>query len=274
LKKHISYSEWKTWHICPHYHKLTYIDKIGGFEGNIYTAFGSALHEVCEHRLINPKKYSTLDAQKDLFKKELVKELKKLPQEAKEDAAANHNLEQWKMQGYEIIDEMYESLQDKFGEIGKDWWVLTAEELLMVPFDDYDFKFKGFIDLVIATSDNKIHLIDWKTTSWGWNSRKKSDSTLAYQLVYYKYFYAKKHDVDPKDVECHFALLKRTAKPGKKVEFVSVTTGPKRIENALNTLNAAVYNITNKRYTKNKLNCRSCKDRFGTCEFYQTEYCS
>jgi len=178
------------------------------------------------------------------------------------------------LQGYEIIDEMYESLQDKFGEIGKDWWVLTAEELLMVPFDDYDFKFKGFIDLVIATSDNKIHLIDWKTTSWGWNSRKKSDSTLAYQLVYYKYFYAKKHDVDPKDVECHFALLKRTAKPGKKVEFISVTTGPKRIENALNTLNAAVYNITNKRYTKNKLNCRSCKDRFGTCEFYQTEYCS
>ena len=184
MKKHISYSEWKTWHICPHYHKLTYIDKIGGFEGNIYTAFGSALHEVCEHRLTNPKKYSTLEAQKDLFKKQLVKELKKLPQEAKEDAAANLNLEQWKMQGYEIIDEMYESLQDKFGEIGKDWWVLTAEELLMVPFDDYDFKFKGFIDLVIATSDNKIHLIDWKTTSWGWNSRKKSDSTLAYQLVY------------------------------------------------------------------------------------------
>ena len=47
-----------------------------------------------------------------------------------------------------------------------------------------DFKFKGFIDLVIATSDQKIHLIDWKTTSWGWNSRKKTYSTLAYQLVY------------------------------------------------------------------------------------------
>ena len=86
-----------------------------------------------------------------------------MPEEAKEDAA-NHNLGKWREQGYEIIEEMYDALLHKFGEIGKDWWVLTAEELLMVPLDEYDFKFKGFIDLVIATSDEKIHLIDWKTT--------------------------------------------------------------------------------------------------------------
>ena len=48
MKKHISYSEWKDWSICPFYHKLVHIDKLQGFEGNIYTAFGKALHETIE----------------------------------------------------------------------------------------------------------------------------------------------------------------------------------------------------------------------------------
>ena len=45
---HISYSELKDWKFCPFYHKLTRVDKIDGFTGNEYTAFGSALHSVCE----------------------------------------------------------------------------------------------------------------------------------------------------------------------------------------------------------------------------------
>ena len=45
---HISFSALKDWNFCAWYHKLTRIDKIGGFEGNAYTAFGNAIHEVCE----------------------------------------------------------------------------------------------------------------------------------------------------------------------------------------------------------------------------------
>jgi ATP-dependent helicase/DNAse subunit B len=48
-KKHISYSELKTWAECPYKHKLKYKDGIKGFVGNIYTAFGTAIHEVCEN---------------------------------------------------------------------------------------------------------------------------------------------------------------------------------------------------------------------------------
>ena len=45
---HISYSELKEWTDCPWKHKLNYIDKIKQFKGNEHTAFGSALHTVCE----------------------------------------------------------------------------------------------------------------------------------------------------------------------------------------------------------------------------------
>ena len=51
-RKHISYSELKDWKQCPHYHKKTWIEKVATFEGNEYTAFGSAIHDVCEKKLL------------------------------------------------------------------------------------------------------------------------------------------------------------------------------------------------------------------------------
>ena len=48
---HISYSELKDWSFCAWYHKLTRVDGIDGFKGNEYTAFGSAIHSVCEKKL-------------------------------------------------------------------------------------------------------------------------------------------------------------------------------------------------------------------------------
>ena len=90
----------------------------------------------------------------------------------------------------------------------------------------------------------------------------------SYQLIYYKYFFAKKHVIDLKDVTTHFALLKRTAKKDK-VEIFEVSSGNKKIENSLKLLNKSVYNIKHKNYIKNRL---SCTRGFG-CEFYETKYC-
>ena len=45
-------SDLKEWVFCAFYHKLTRIDKLSGFKGNEYTAFGSAMHSVCEKKLL------------------------------------------------------------------------------------------------------------------------------------------------------------------------------------------------------------------------------
>ena len=50
---HVSYSEIKIWHECPFKHKLQYVDRIAGFKGNLHTAFGTAMHSVCENGLLN-----------------------------------------------------------------------------------------------------------------------------------------------------------------------------------------------------------------------------
>jgi hypothetical protein len=44
--KRISFSELKNWKECPYRHKLIHIDKLPYFEGNEFTAFGTAIHAV------------------------------------------------------------------------------------------------------------------------------------------------------------------------------------------------------------------------------------
>jgi hypothetical protein len=29
--------------------------------------------------------------------------------------------------------------------------------------------------LMVATPDGKVHIFDWKTCSWGWDAKKRSD---------------------------------------------------------------------------------------------------
>lgn len=251
---HISYSELKDWSFCPFYHKLTRVDGIDGFTGNEYTAFGSAIHSVCEKKLL----------QEEIAENFFVEELKKNIA-ALDDEIDNKIVHEMMKQGNAIIPEIEDALNDYFEE----YEVLAVEMPLMEMIEgEEDYRFKGFIDAVVATPDGKVHIFDWKTCSWGWDSKKKNDKMVTYQLTLYKHFFCQKMEVDPKDVETHFALLKRTAKKNR-VEFFRVTSGSIKTNNALKTLNMALYNIKNKRYIKNRL---SCTAGYG-CKFYKTEHC-
>jgi len=253
---HISYSELKDWVHCAFYHKLTRVDKIDGFKGNAYTAFGTAIHSVCEKKLLKE------DVDDEFFIKEFEKCLESLDDDIEVD---NKLVADMRAQGKKIIPEIEEALHDYFEEFE----VLAVELPLYEPIEgEEDYKFKGYIDAIVATPDGKVHIFDWKTCSWGWDSRKKSDKIVTYQLTLYKHFFAQKMNVDPKNIETHFSLLKRTAKKNR-VEFFRVTSGELKTKNALKTLHMALYNIKKKRYIKNKLSCTS---GFG-CKFYGTEHC-
>jgi hypothetical protein len=253
---HISYSELKDWKFCAFYHKLTRVDKIDGFKGNAYTAFGTAMHSVCEKKLLKE------EMNDDFFVQELKKNIAELDDEVEIDQKLVLDM---MGQGKRIIPEIEDALNDYFHE----YEVLAVEMPLMEPIEgEKDHSFKGYIDAVVATPDGKVHIFDWKTCSWGWDSRKKSDKIVTYQLTLYKHFFCQRMNIDPKNVEIHFALLKRTAKKNH-VEFFRVTSGMKKTENALKLLSTALYNIKNKRYIKNRLSCTS---GFG-CKFYKTEHC-
>jgi hypothetical protein len=252
---HISFSELKDWVHCPFYHKITRVDKIEGFQGNAYTAFGTAMHSVCEKKLLHE------EMSDDFFIKELKKNIADLDDDVKIDKKLVLDM---MGQGKRIIPEIQDALDDYFEE----YEVLGSEIELYEPIENEEYNFKGYIDAVVTTPDGKIHIFDWKTCSWGWDAKKRSEPMVTYQLTLYKHYFCQKMNVDPKDVETHFALLKRTANKNR-VEFFRVTSGPRKTENALKLLNKAIYNIKNKRYIKNRLSCTS---GYG-CKFYRTEHC-
>ena len=157
------------------------------------------------------------------------------------------------------------SFRDELDNYFEDCEVVSTEEKLYEDIEGHDLKFKGFIDLVVKTKDGKYHILDWKTCSWGWDSRKKSDKIINYQLTLYKFFWAKKHGIPLENIETHFGLLKRTAKKNN-TEIFRVTSGPTKIKNALTFLEKAVINIKRKISVKNRLSCKYC-------DFYKTEHC-
>jgi len=257
---HISFSEIKNWHKCAFYHKLVNIDKLKLFKGNEYTAFGTAIHDTCESMLLNEQINAA-----DFFIKKYKEVIKSL---AEDDYDFNKKLVlDMKIQGIEIIPYIKPELEKYFGE----YKVFSTEERLFqdIEIKDYDYKYKGYVDLVLQTPDGKYHIIDWKSCSWGWNHKRKIEKMTTYQLTYYKHYFAKKHNIPLDNIETHFALLKRTAKKDK-VEIFRVSNGNKKIKNALNFLEKAMYNIINKKYIKNKL---ACHGPYGTCEFYKTKHC-
>ena len=250
---HISYSELKDWVFCAFYHKLTRVDKLKGFKGNAFTAFGTAIHDVCEKKLLRE------EIDEDYFIQQFEKCIDKLDDDVKID---NKLVADMREQGKQIIPEIEDALDQYFEE----YEVLAAELPLYEPIDDQDgYKFKGFIDAIVKTPDDKVHIFDWKTCGWGWDLRRRTDKMTTYQLTLYKHFFAQKMQVDPKDIETHFALLKRTAKKNR-VEFFRVTSGPRKTQNALKMLNTALHNIKSKRYIKNRLSCHRC-------DFRHTEHC-
>lgn len=244
-KEKISYSELRVWKECTFKHKLIYVDKVDHFLANEYLAFGTAIHKACEEGIQDPN----VNLEK-VFEETFLKEISKV-KDIKESVVSAF-LEQ----GKQLCPEIFPALKEQFPEFE----VISVEEQLyenIREFKSDDMKFKGFIDLVIKTPDNKYHIIDWKSCSWGWDMKKKTDKMMAYQLSFYKNYFAKKHNIDLKNIETYFILLKRTAKKNK-VEILRISNAEKRIQNSITLLETAVKNINKKRYIKNKLSCRRC----------------
>ena len=253
-KEKISIYELKEWNDCPYKHKLYYFENLKLFKGNEYTAFGTALHYVCEKKLPD----NSIDAE-SVFLERFQEEISKL------EKVNSSLVSQMRTQGKNICKYILPEVEKRF----KNYEIISIEEEIYEPIEEFNLRetinFKGFIDLVLKTPDGKYHIIDWKTCSWGWDAKRKTDPMTVYQLSYYKRYFAKKHNIIESDISTYFILLKRTASKNS-VEVVDVTNGPKRMNNSLNLLERALINIEKKNFIKNRLSCRNC-------EFYKTEHC-
>ena len=258
---HLSFSAVKDFDFCPNYYKLSRVDKIKPFTGNIYTAFGTAIHSTCEEMLLKNFKIK----EEEYFYRPFYLELKNLDKEILESYEESDQ-DSFLEQGYGILSEFPSFMENTFGN----YRVISTEEQIRSKINlaeqtVHDYDFLGFVDCVIKTEDGRHHVIDWKTCSWGWNFHRKTDTMTTYQLSYYKHFYSKMSGIEFDNIDTHFVLMKRTAKKDI-IELVKVANGTKKVNNALKLLENTAYNVDSENFIKNKLSC-------GKCDFHKTEYC-
>ena len=268
-KPHVSFSEIKQWKECSYRHKLAYIDKIETFEPSPYLDFGTAVHEGCEN-LLKSRQYD---------KDKILTEMKSAWQQndfenpewySQQPGWYKHEpYETWSTWAQNMWDEVLEFLDSTF----PGWECFEAEEELYEVIENKDLNFKGFIDGVLKVPKKRgeghvYWIIDWKTAgAWGWRRDKKQDLGMTAQLILYKHFWARKHNIPLKDVRCGFVLLKRGGKKGKICELVDVSVGPKTLVKGIKLMNNMVSAVRRGIYLKNRDSCKFCP-------YYQTEHCT
>ena len=142
-------------------------------------------------------------------------------------------------------------------------------------------EFIGYMDVVLHdTFRDRYKIIDIKTATMGWNKYQKADKNKTDQLLLYKQFYGKQHDIPLDKIDVEYFIVKRKLYenvdfPQRRVQIFQPANGTPSINKVMNNLNQFIdesfidgeYNLEHN-YIKqpSKKNCRSC-------EFNQTERC-
>ena len=120
MRSHISFSEMKIWDECAYKHKLVYKDKIKQFLGNEYTAFGTAIHHVCELAVVDDK----VDMLEE-FNVKFLEELKLLTE--KKVDLKKKLVNDMRVQGKNLLKYILPALKDNFSSFE----VVSVEEDLL-----------------------------------------------------------------------------------------------------------------------------------------------
>ncbi len=247
-KVHISFSEFSKYQGCGHKHLIEKYLKLTEDTTSIHLIFGNSIHKAIEAGI---RDKVNQDGRIALFKEEFTSEMMNKLQDTEEYKELKNFLDQ----GENILRILnIEQLLVKYEIIGVE---LPLYEVL---FDIYHFK--GFIDLIVRDRVTGRYLIfDWKTSSESWDvSKKKKDRIFLAQMQFYKYFYARKYNIDINLIDCKYIVLNRLQ--SKKlpelgfgeIQPVEIFSDMKDIEESLTLLAETVSNIHIKNtFTKVKL---------------------
>ena len=283
-KKSISYSQFSQWDKCPYMWKLNYVDKHSVFTDNIFTMFGTSMHEVLQEYLRVMYSDSIKAADELILNEQLEDRLKKNFMEITQknggvEFCTKDQMVEFYGDGVRILDYFKKKRNQYFSKRG---YELIGIETALNYALPKNIKFRGYIDLIIKdTVRNRIKIIDIKTSTMGWNKWQKADKNKTDQLLLYKKFYSQQHDIPMDRIEVEYFIVKRKLYenldfPQKRVQKFIPANGKPSINQVTKRLSEFMeecfkpdgeYN-TEHTYSKvaSKKNCRYC-------DFNQTEFC-
>ena len=208
----VSFSQYSTYSSCPQQYKLRYIDKLGESSANIFTIFGTSIHETIQHFLsvmygVSKKQAMEIDTDKlllDWMRKEYTNETEKLSEGT---ICSQLELEEFYGDGRRIL-EWFKAKIDKF--YTKTGFELVGIEIPLNAKIKEGVSFIGFIDVVMRDlSDNSIIIIDLKTSTMGWNKYAKADKFKNAQIVLYKKYYSELFNIPLDKIKVEYQIMRR-----------------------------------------------------------------
>tara|TARA_B100000287_G_scaffold431456_1_gene488743 strand:+ start:39 stop:908 length:870 start_codon:yes stop_codon:yes gene_type:complete len=240
----ISYSQFSQWDKCPYTWKINYVDKEKTFKGNIYTLFGTAVHETIQAYLVCYYDRTIKEADAlplvDILKYRLEENFKiNKAQFGDEFEVTKKEMNEFFQDGINIIEEFKKRKSSYFPK--KDYELLGIE--LDLNFDlPKNMNFVGYMDVVIHDKKRgRIKIIDIKTATFGWNKYQKADKNKTNQLLLYKQFFSKQRDVSIDKIDIEYLILKRKLYenmmyPQKRIQVFSPASGKPSVNKVMKRL--------------------------------------
>ena len=273
--KHISYSSISTYNKCPKLWELQYLRKAIPFTQNIYTCFGTAMHETIQTWL-EVMYHDKVKTANELNKHQLLYDnMIKAYKSGK--AQMNHQhfstqeeLTQFWIEGKHILDYLEKKRAAYFSTKNME---LAGIETLLYQELRPGVVFKGLIDLVFYhPNTDRWTIMDIKTSTSGWRDNQKKNPNLTAQVILYREFFSKQFGIDKDKIDVEFFIVKRRvpkdaefASMQKRVQEFSPNAGPRKTKQVVEQMNKFVSDVVGSdgQYIDKEYNCTN---PFGKCE--------
>ena len=229
----ISYSQFAKWDKCPYTWKLDYVDKETTFYGNIYTLFGTAVHETIQAYLVCYYERTIKEADnlplRDILQYRMEENYKIAKEQHGDDFEVSlEEMKEFFNDGCKIVDEF---LKRKSSHFPKKNTELVGIEIGLDYNLPKNMKFVGYMDVVLHNKQTgRIRIIDIKTATMGWNKYQKADKNKTNQLLLYKHFFSKEKEIPIDKIDIEYLILKRRLYeniqyPQKRIQTFSPASG-------------------------------------------------
>jgi CRISPR/Cas system-associated exonuclease Cas4 (RecB family) len=278
FEKTISYTQLSTYNTCPKKWNLQYKEENYLYENNIFTVFGTSIHETIQNYLNVFFERSGAEADRidieqyfeESFKNNYLKDYKTNNNTHFSDPI---EMKEFFDDGIEILKSFKKKRNKYFSKKG--WYLVGCEiPLLITPNSTYkNILYKGFLDIVLYHEPtNTIKIIDIKTSTYSWGKEKKSDENKQFQLILYKKLFSEQYNFPLENINIEFFIVKRKLYQTEdyilsRIQTFTPSSGKIKISRAEKNINSFIETVFSKdgKYLEKELtpnpsptNCKYC----------------
>jgi len=275
--KHISYSSLSIYNKCPKKWELMYLRKQVPFTQNIYTCFGTAMHETLQTYLEvlyhdKVKTANEIDIDQLLYDNIIQSYKSSKAQNGHTHFSTAEQLTEFWLDGKHILEYIKKKRAAYFStKTAK----LAGIETLLYQQIRPGVMFKGLVDLIFyhPTTD-RWTVMDIKTSTRGWNDSYKKNSNLTAQVILYREFFAKQFNIDPSKIDVEFFIVKRRvpvdaefASQQRRVQEFTPSSGPRKTKQVMASMDKFIADVLDEEnnYVDKSYSCSSPLGKCTEC---------